>query len=1572
MRTNTGPRTWPGPGPVFSSTVRIALLAIVVAVLLAPTGLSAPALAQTASHGASEASPPGTRGAPSPPPPSAPLERFSALRDEGGPLQDSNPKLPQVPPTSAAGPGSPSGFSNTLLPASFPALLQGSPRPTAGRYPSTPAPMGLSDLGVGSDGPYAYNATSFAANLTIHSFSAYSPGYEPWLEAPDWVTLSLDTVAIGLPINGSLPATPNGTFWAENAVRFNGTELQFEDNVWNFSAPDANLSASTLQVGTPLEVTSTATPWGQLSVLYYQHWGPSYSVTNPFTLTLINTVGVASGRPVLDFNFSLSSPGLAVNGSYDQVTFRQSVPSTEAPQFTVNGTARNPYGLRDDAEFVFAGDGMGSNGDIAALNGTAHLRYLDDGNYVRVPAAYDYGDDSGGTSSGIAPYYLGGTEYLNAGPSLLYGLWNTSDSPLGPAAPAGWIRVHVALQPRFGLLLATNQTAVGASPSGNFSYAPTDATGNMTTDLPRPAPGDAYVFEGWADGYDPGQASVSGNASGNVSLDLSPDPSFDGAPLYLNGDAQVDAFGESGGPGVAVSLGNDSLTIRDRAYSLSAPFRQLNDYLDPTFVLFAAENLANASVHLDSFVQDPTSFDYSWYGESEYFPNLTQSYDYTNDSGNSTVTGVDVVYPYNLPFAIGVGDDTPSIEFYGSEGGGVSNITSEGLTGVAVVDSTGFHATQLVELEGTGVEFYGSEIGAASNLSGIIGIEASIIDSEQIEVDYLFSPYMGVGVQAASSQNLTVDHVTVYEGTGIYLANLTMKWWNLSGQYPYTTCSSLYDGTGLFVTDLNSTSWFGGCDVVNWTDIRGWNISAWGYDSDAFNEVYGSSNGIFWNMRASYGANTMYGFAGDHDFHFFNLTGFEGGNVVEGYALSTDSTFENITATVQAGGFEGGRSDSYLTFTNVLSATGSEAVGGTNLSYVSFWNGTAYSVSLSLILLESQDVSVGDVHAFNGSVAVSLADTNHVTAWAIEATNLSVGISWWTGANGRVSNLTATNESIDAQLVGLGNVTVSGLNETNREPGPAYFQNPFLGISYPDGPLQTYSDGNLDITNLTAVNCSFALQDVYSDGITVSDVRSWQSGTAIQLNETEFATIDGLFAESDVHGLVLRSTLNITLAGSTIEDSSSYAIYLLAGLNETFYANNLVANNGASAFGLYEPSHPQVGVYLTQNVTFALDGVGNYWSDWSSPSPHPVGLGVTDPDPAPTFLSAWLDFAASGLDPGVRWGVAIDGRSYIASAPLIVIPSWVLPNGTYPFGVVIPPQWGATPRSGTVTYLGVNRTVTVQFTLPEYTLEFVASGLPSGTAWSVTLGGSLRANVTYSASSTISFAEPNGTYFFTVGAIPGYWQGTFAPGSWATILGANLTDPVPFEQVVYSLTWEESGLPLGMAWGVTAAGTFHGSNNSVIGWNAPNGSYVYNLSGVPGWHEDSLPYHGTLTVSNRSQVVQVVWYPVRYSITFAASGLPEGTSWTVVFAGQNLSLTAPTLSFDLPNGTYGYRVFATLPTTLSGTPPLGNVTISGGGTVVNVSFSAAPVVSSSGVGTAFYVGVEVAVVGVAAAVAIAV
>ncbi len=51
-----------------------------------------------------------------------------------------------------------------------------------------------------------------------------------------------------------------------------------------------------------------------------------------------------------------------------------------------------------------------------------------------------------------------------------------------------------------------------------------------------------------------------------------------------------------------------------------------------------------------------------------------------------------------------------------------------------------------------------------------------------------------------------------------------------------------------------------------------------------------------------------------------------------------------------------------------------------------------------------------------------------------------------------------------------------------------------------------------------------------------------------------------------------------------------------------------------------------------------------------------------------------------------------------------------------------------------------------------YPVSFSESGLPAGTNWSMTL----NSQTLYSTSSTISFSEPNGTYAFSVGTVPGY------------------------------------------------------------------------------------------------------------------------------------------------------------------------------------------------------------------------
>ena len=72
----------------------------------------------------------------------------------------------------------------------------------------------------------------------------------------------------------------------------------------------------------------------------------------------------------------------------------------------------------------------------------------------------------------------------------------------------------------------------------------------------------------------------------------------------------------------------------------------------------------------------------------------------------------------------------------------------------------------------------------------------------------------------------------------------------------------------------------------------------------------------------------------------------------------------------------------------------------------------------------------------------------------------------------------------------------------------------------------------------------------------------------------------------------------------------------------------------------------------------------------------------------------------------------------------------------------------------------------------EYSVAFTESGLPPGTSWSVTLGGS----TVPSTSSAITFVEPNGTYAYTVGAVSGY---SASPSSGSIMVSGSNPSPVP-------------------------------------------------------------------------------------------------------------------------------------------------------------------------------------------------
>ncbi|MEM0129120.1 MAG: hypothetical protein QXG65_03010 [Thermoplasmata archaeon] len=126
----------------------------------------------------------------------------------------------------------------------------------------------------------------------------------------------------------------------------------------------------------------------------------------------------------------------------------------------------------------------------------------------------------------------------------------------------------------------------------------------------------------------------------------------------------------------------------------------------------------------------------------------------------------------------------------------------------------------------------------------------------------------------------------------------------------------------------------------------------------------------------------------------------------------------------------------------------------------------------------------------------------------------------------------------------------------------------------------------------------------------------------------------------------------------------------------------------------------------------------------------------------------------------------------------------------------------------------------------KYTVTFAESGLPSGTGRTVTLNGGSQ--------STISFAEPNGTYAFAVTAVTGY---SASPSS-GTILvnGANVTEAiVSAKETTYSVAFHERGLPPGTPWSVTFNARSENGTGSTLTFPAiPNGSYSYAIGGVSG------------------------------------------------------------------------------------------------------------------------------------------
>ncbi len=244
-----------------------------------------------------------------------------------------------------------------------------------------------------------------------------------------------------------------------------------------------------------------------------------------------------------------------------------------------------------------------------------------------------------------------------------------------------------------------------------------------------------------------------------------------------------------------------------------------------------------------------------------------------------------------------------------------------------------------------------------------------------------------------------------------------------------------------------------------------------------------------------------------------------------------------------------------------------------------------------------------------------------------------------------------------------------------------------------------------------------------------------------------------------------------------------------------------------------------------------------------------------------------------------------------------------------------------------------------KYPAPQYAVTFSETGLSSGTSWSVTLG-----TMQTSTGSAITFQETNGTYAYTLGSVTGYTAGS-SRGN-VTVSGAPTSVPITFSPSSstggpsYGVTFTQTGLPSGTPWSVTVGSQAVHSTGASLSFSEPNGSYTYTVGPPAGYRV--TPPSAAFSVHGVPVSIALTFSPIgSYTVGFEESGLPAGTSWTVVLAGSSQSGSGVRINFPEPNGSYSYSIGNVVQggATYAPTPSSGTVAVSGGSVSVLVQFA---------------------------------
>ena len=244
---------------------------------------------------------------------------------------------------------------------------------------------------------------------------------------------------------------------------------------------------------------------------------------------------------------------------------------------------------------------------------------------------------------------------------------------------------------------------------------------------------------------------------------------------------------------------------------------------------------------------------------------------------------------------------------------------------------------------------------------------------------------------------------------------------------------------------------------------------------------------------------------------------------------------------------------------------------------------------------------------------------------------------------------------------------------------------------------------------------------------------------------------------------------------------------------------------------------------------------------------------------------------------------------------------------------------------------------------PTTSLTFHESGLPLGTAWSVSVNVSgFPFTAQFSNTPDVVFEVLGnfwgGAFFF---AIP--WAGGYLPGPSqglvyvnASPVTVNVSFPPPSGP--FPVTFVETGLPSGTGYWVDLAGQFVWAVSPRWTISEPNGSYSYSVWPPP--YFTAIPPVGAFTVAGSGVTVNLTFVPGpwTFGLTFLETGLPTGSNWSVTLDGVSASAPSPgPISFLVRNGTHDFvipplRTYAAFPSS-------GTVGVDGSSLTIAIAFA---------------------------------